>query len=90
MEPILSESSEMTGNTVMQHSYLLWFAGCSLGIRDQRIIQLLHRILWLKFAHSLKELHFHNNSPVTILNKNPGLVNCYPLLFLLHSNSCYY
>ena len=52
-------------------------AGCSLGIRDRRILSLLRIILRLNFSRSRKL--FHNNAPVTlhcspattILNENP-------------------
>ena len=58
---------------------------CSLGIRDRRILRLLHKILRVNFACFLTELRpSHNNPPVTfqyspvspILNETPG---CWPL-----------
>ena len=58
---------------------------CSLGIRDRRILRLLHRILRLNLACFLTELRpSRNNPPVNfqcspaspILNETPG---CWPL-----------
>ena len=59
----------------------------TLGVGDRRILQVLHRIFRLYFAHSLKELRsliiynypaiLHYSSATTILNENPEHVLCY-------------
>ena len=53
----------MVGLFTQTHRQSLFICSqCSLGIGDQKIHRLLHEILWLNFAHSLKELLlFHYN-----------------------------